>query len=131
MFDTFYGVAELPVGNGTKLTMLLPVPTASPVASDAISQLPDPFSQNRAGIRSVAERGGVRENINKVVAPGTFALALGNSIRRQEILAQLVVSKFFGPHIVVADARGTEQVGHRRDHSRRACDIEDRFVESG
>src|SRR5580704_6970108 len=46
-------------------------------------------------------------------------------IALRRIMRQLVVSEFFSLHIVLADARGMEQVGHRGDHSRRACDVVD------
>src|SRR5580692_9636348 len=42
---------------------------------------------------------------------------------------QLVVSEFFCPHIVIADARGIEHVAHRGNHSRRARDVVDRSYE--
>ena len=47
-------------------------------------------------------------------------------IALRRILIQLVVSKFFSLNIVIANARGIEQVGHRGDHSRRARDVVDR-----
>src|ERR1700676_1892210 len=42
---------------------------------------------------------------------------------------QLVVSEFFRLHVVIADARGIEQVCHCSDHSRRARDVVDRCFE--
>jgi len=60
---------------------------------------------------------------------GTPALALGNLIRLHRILAYQVVSKFFRPDIVMADARRMEQVGHRSDISDWP-DIVDKSVES-
>src|ERR1700692_3149645 len=51
-------------------------------------------------------------------------------IALRRILRQLVVSKFFSLHIVLADARGIKQVGHRGDHSRRTCDVVNRSFES-
>ena len=36
---------------------------------------------------------------------------------------QPVLSEFFRLHIVIAYARGIEQVGHRSDHSRGARDL--------
>src|SRR5271156_4963616 len=50
-------------------------------------------------------------------------------IALRRILRQLVVSKFFSLHIVLADARGIEQVGHRSDHSRWARDVVGRSLE--
>jgi hypothetical protein len=75
------------------------------------------FHQNWAGFdasRKVPDR---RDNISNGVVPGTSALALGSLIRPHEILGDLVVPKFFRPDIVIADVQGTEQVGHRGDHS--------------
>jgi hypothetical protein len=42
---------------------------------------------------------------------------------------QLVVSEFFRLHIVIACARGIDQVGHRSDHSRGDRDVVDRPFE--
>ena len=42
---------------------------------------------------------------------------------------QLVVPEFFCPHIVTADARVIEHVGHRSNHSRRPRDVVDRSSE--
>jgi hypothetical protein len=42
---------------------------------------------------------------------------------------QLVIPEFFRLHIVIAYARGIEQVGHRSDHSRGARDVVGRSFE--
>jgi hypothetical protein len=80
-------------------------------------------------ILSVTVGVGSPENISNGVARGTAALAPGDLVRLHGILGCLVVSKFFRPHIVFTDVQGTEQVCHRRNHSRRPRYIEDRTVD--
>jgi hypothetical protein len=97
-------------------------------------------SRELIGLKSILQRfqyarrtclPSTRPGISRGVAPEKFALPLGNLIRPHRILGHLVVTKFFCPHIVIANAQGTEQVGHSSDHSRRTRNIEDGPVESG